>query len=206
MRIASFALPVFVVLVPALALQVLAQTERPLRIENEAHHFAFTVMQDSLVTYEDGGDGFYAIYNSHGGGKGTQPDYGLIVYGADSHRFSSEEAEAAGFGSGGEVVKSAIEFAEQAGWQAAYAAQMELHGRGQGGTAAVTMADGAGLDVPFYQWSVVAGMKRAHALTYVLLHGDSFVHVQVESSQELSASDVAWLTTKLELLEAADAG
>lgn len=180
-----------------------AQTDTALRVENQRHNFAYTVMENSLLTYEQAGDGFSAIYNSKGGGKGTHPDYGLLVYGAASHLFSTKEAVVAGLVPPVETRINAVDLGSQEVWQAIYAAQMNLHGREQSGIATVTGVDGKSVSIPYYQWSQTSGLKTAHALTYVVLHGASFIHVQVESADALSKADTAWVTTKLELLEPA---
>ena len=178
-----------------------AQTDTTLRVENGRHSFAFTVMENSLVTYEQAGDGFSAIYNSQGGGKGTRPDYGLLVYGAAGHLFSTKEAIAAGFDPPVATVLTAVGQDSQEAWQAIYSAQMKLHGREQSGLATVTGVEGKTFKIPCYSWSQTIGLKTAHALTYVVLHGSSFIHVQVESSRPLAQADLIWVTSKLELLD-----
>ncbi len=178
-----------------------AQTDAPLDVNIERHNFNFTVMESSLVTYESAGEGFSAIYNSEGGGKGTHPDFGLLVYGASSHLFSTKEAVAAGLVPPVESRVKAMDIDSQQTWQAMYSAQMEMNGRKQSGVATVTGTDGKAFEVPYYIWSQTVGLRTAHALTYVVLHEGAFIHVQVESSEPLSEGNKDWVISKLELVE-----
>lgn len=185
----------------AYAVTALAQTDAPTRVENARHHFAFTVEANSLVTYPENGDGFSCIHNPQGGGKGTQADYGLLVYGSPKYHITADEAKAAKLDPSSEQTLSVSDVKTNTRWTDIFKAAMSAHGWAPAGEASVKVVDGATLKAPYFIWSTTRGAKTHYALMYVLIHSDSFITVQVESSRPLSKAQVAWFTGKLELLK-----
>jgi hypothetical protein len=172
-------------------------------VENARYGFAFTVETNSLVTYPENGDGFSCIHNPQGGGKGTQADYGLLVYGSPKYHITADEAKAAKLDPPIEQTLSVDDVKTSTRWNDIFKAAMSAHGWTPAGEATVKVVDGATLKAPYFIWSTTKGAKTHHALMYVLIHGDSFITVQVESSRPLSPAQVAWFTNKLELLKLA---
>lgn len=181
----------------------LAQTDAPTRAENERHHFAFTFEANSLVVYPKDGDGFSCIHNPQGGGKGTQPDYRLLVYGSPKYVISADAAKAAKLNPPSEQTLSVDDVKTNTRWNDIFKAVMSVDGRTPAGEAIVSVANGPSLKVPYYIWSATIGAKTRYALMYVLIHGDSFITVQVESGRPLNKTQEAWFTSKLELLKIA---
>ena len=183
------------------ALTALAQTDAPTRVVNPRYSFAFTVEANSLVTYPENGDGFSCIHNPQGGGKGTQADYGLLVFGSPMYTITADEAKAAKLDPPEEQTLSVDDVKTNARWNDIFKAAMSAHGWTPAGEATVKVVDGATLKAPYFIWSTTKGAKTHHALMYVLIHGDAFITVQVESSRPLSKAQEAWFASKLELLK-----
>jgi hypothetical protein len=187
----------------ACALSALAQTDAPTRVENPRYGFAFTVEANSLVTYPENGDGFSCIHNPQGGGKGTQADYGLLVFGSPMYMVTADEAKAAKLDPPTEHTLTVDDVKTNTRWDEIFTAAMSSHGWKPAGDASVKVVDGATLKTPYFIWNTMKGAKTHYALMYVLIHEDAFVTVQVESSRPLSKAQVEWFTNKLELLKSA---
>jgi hypothetical protein len=182
------------------ALAVLAQVEEATRVDNARYHFAFTVEANTLVTYPENGDGFSGVHNPSGAVKGSQPDYGILVYGTQGHLVSKKEAEALGLTPPDEQVLMPDDVKTNERLQEIVKTCNKLAKLEPAGTATVKLPDGTKLSVPYYKWSKTAGAKTHYALAYKVLHGDGFINVQVEGSKPFSKAMEQWLTTKLELL------
>ncbi|HES58298.1 MAG TPA: hypothetical protein ENO21_02600 [Firmicutes bacterium] len=194
----------FSLLSVALAFGASAQTEAPLVVENELYAFEFTVEQDSVVTYREGGTGFTCVHNSAGGAAGYEPDYGLVVFGRDTYGLSAAEARATGLGQQ-EVQFGLDDVDSQQALDKLITAQMKVHERGPAGYARVTDPGGGVFDVPYFTWQRTVGPVTHHALMYVTRHATGFILVQVESTSPLTGDRLAWLTGKLVLRESAGA-
>ena len=182
------------------ALVAIAQVTEATRVENDRYAFAYTVEANSLVTYPENGDGFSAIHNPAGATKGTQPDYGMLVYGTQGHLISKKEAEALGLEPAEEQVLMPDDLGTNERLQEIVKVTNELAELKPAGNASVKMPDGTTLAVPYYKWSKSIGVKTHYALAYKVLHGDGFINVQVEGSRPFSKQIEGWVTTKLELL------
>ena len=179
-----------------------AQTESPVDVDNELYAFSFTVEQDSIITYREGGTGFTCVHNSSGGVKGSEPDYGLVVFGRESWGLSAEEARGLGLGDGSKtVLLSLADVDSQSALDKLITAQMAVHERKPAGQARITQADSSTVEVPYFTWQRTVGVTTHHALMYVARHETGFILVQVESSSPLSAARLAWMTSKLTLSE-----
>lgn len=179
---------------------VFAQTDAPTRVENARYSFAFTVEANCFVTYPENGDGFSCIHNPQGGGKGTKPDYGLLVYGSPMYSITADEAKAAKLEPPEEQVLAVDDVKTSARWNDIFKAAMSAHGWSPAGEATIKVEDGPSLKVPYYTWSTQRQTKTAYALMYVLIYGNSFITVQAESQRPFSKAQEAWFTSKLELL------
>ncbi len=169
-------------------------------MENGRYDFAFTVEANCLVTYPENGDGFSCIHNAQGGGKGTKPDYGLLVFGSPMYMITAEEAKAAKLDPPEEHTLTVDDVKTSARWNEIFKAAMSAHGWAPAGDATVKVAGGPSIKVPYYSWSMKKGAKTGYALMYVLIHGDAFVTVQVEGQRPFSKAQEAWFVSKLELL------
>lgn len=181
----------------ALASAALAQTTAPQRVENEAHHFAYTCEAGAYITYRDSGNGFTCLHKRRAGVAGDC-DYGLLVFGSPDYSMSEEGAEAAA--KDGKLPTATSPTNTQEKLNALVAIDMQALGRQYGGEAQVTQPDGKQAKVPYYTWSQRAGSKTHYALMYVVLHGTSFIAVQLEASAALSPAQTAQFTQSLELL------
>jgi hypothetical protein len=197
-RVACTATVLGVLLLPALAP---AQTDQPTRVENARYSVAFTVEANCFVTYPENGDGFSAIHNSQGGGKGTQADYGLLVYGSPMYTLTADEAKAAKLSPPEETTLAVDDVKTSTRWNELFKAAMSAHGWSPAGEAAVKVEGGPSQKAPYFTWSRTVGPKTHYALMYVLIHGDAFITVQAESSRPFSKAQEAWFTSKLELLQ-----
>lgn len=198
MRIASSVILIAMLVLTALA--AYAQVTQATRVENERYLFAFTVEANSLVTYPENGDGFSVIHNPAGAVKGTQPDYGLLVYGNMGHLVNKKEAEALGLDPAEEQVLMPDDVVTNDRLQEIIRVTNELAGNKPAGNATVKLPDGKTINVPYYTWSKTVGAKTHYALAYQVLHDGGFINVQAEGSKPFSKSVETWLTTKLELL------
>jgi hypothetical protein len=162
---------------------------------------AFTVEKNSLVTYAKNSDGFSCIHNPQGGGKDTEPDYGLLVYGGYYYSLTASEAEAASLEPPEETLLSVEDVVSQARLDEIIMAAMGVHKREPAGWAYYQLSDGSKAQTPFYIWGKSIAGKTRYALMYVVIHGDAFIHVKVESPKPFTKKQVAWFSSKLELLE-----
>ena len=192
-------LAVSVLLLALAALPALAQTDEPTRAENEKYFFAFTVEANCFVTYPEGGDGFSAIHNPQGGGKGTQADYGLLVFGSPYYKFTDAEKAAIKLDLGTDGMLSVSEVKTNARFSEIFEAAMATHGWNPIGDATIKVEDGPSQKVPYFSWSQAAKGKTHYALMYVVMHGDAFITVQVEGSRPFTKAQTEWFITKLEL-------
>ncbi len=197
MRIATTIIVCAVLALSALA--AYAQVEEATRVANARYCFAFTVEANSLVEYPENGDGFKAVHNPAGAVKGTQPDYGLLVYGTMGHLVSKKEAEALKLDPPDEQVLMAEDVGTNDRLQEIMQVTNGLAGLKSAGNATVKTPDGKTLSVPYYTWSKTIGAKTHYALAYQVLHGGGFINVQAEGSKPFSKAVEQWLTTKLEL-------
>lgn len=179
----------------------LAQTDEPTTIEVGRYFFSFTVESNSIVTYPENGDGFSCVHNPAGGGSGTQADYGLLAYGTMMHLLSTREAEAAALDPPQETLLEAAELPDNDRWQEIYEAQMKAKGIMAAGQATIQVQGSDPLSIPYFSWAQTSRGKTHYALTYVVIHGEAFIHVQVEANQPFTEQQLDWFTTKLTLLE-----
>ena len=192
-----------VILFAALALMAVAayaQVTEDTRVENARYLFAFTVQANTLVQYPENGDGFSGIHNPSGAVKGTQPDYGILVYGNMGHLVSKKEAEALGLEPAEEQVLMPDDVVTNDRLQEIIRVSNDLAGLEPAGNAAVKLPGGGTLSVPYYTWSKTVGVKTHYALAYQVLYDGGFINVQAEGSKPFSKANLQWLTTKLELL------
>lgn len=183
------------------ALPAWAQVEEPTRVTNDLFRFAYTFEANSLVSYEEGGNGFNCIHNPQGGGKGTAADYGMQVFGGVVMTFSKDEAAAAKLDPPEATTLTAAEIRNNTRLSELMKAAMGAHERQSAGDAVIKVEDGSTVKVPYFTWSKTAAGKTHFALMYVVLHGDTFINVQVESTRPFSKAQEQWFTTKLELLK-----
>lgn len=179
----------------------LAQTDAPTRVENSRNRFAFTVETNCLVTYQENGDGFSCIHNPQGGGKGTKPDYGLLVYGSPMYTITADEAKAAKLEPPTEQTLSVDDVKTNARWNEIFKAAMSAHGWAPAGEATLKVEGGPTMKTPYYSWTQTLHNKTGYALMYVVIHGDVFITVQAESSRPFTKAQETWFTAKLELLK-----
>jgi hypothetical protein len=182
------------------ALAALAQVSEATKVENARYSFSFTVEANSLVTYPENGDGFSAIHNPAGAVKGTQPDYGILVYGTMGHLVNKKEAEALKLTPAEEQVLMPDDVGTNERLQEIVRVSNSLAKLEPAGTATVKLPDGKTLSAPYYTWKKTVGATTHYALAYVVLHDSGFINVQVEGSKPFSKQLEQWLTTKLELL------
>jgi len=190
-------LAVLIVLMSAVA--AYAQVEEPTEVVNDSYHFSFTVEEGTLVTYEEGGIGFDAVHNPQGGGKGTQPDYGMRVYAGVHYYFTTDMAVAAKLDPPEETFLSTTDVVNNTRFSELMKAAMSVYDRKPAGDAVVQVEEGASIKVPYFTWSRTVGVKTAYAMMYSVVHGDHFITVQVEGSRPFSNRQVEWFTTKLAL-------
>jgi hypothetical protein len=195
-----------VTLVAALALAILAtpalaQVTEPTGVVNGRFSFTFIVEPGCLVTYPENGDGFSAIHNPEGGGKGTQADYGLIVYGGFFYRFTEEMAAAAKLDPPEETMLSVEDISNNTRFNELMKAAMSVFERESAGDAVVQVENGSSIKVPYFTWSRTVGTKTHYGLMYSVIHGDAFVTVQAESNRPFTKPQLTWFTTQLELNE-----
>lgn len=182
------------------ALPALAQITERTRVENARYAFAFTFEAGSLVTYPENGDGFSVIHNSEGGGKGTKPDYGLLVYGTQGHLVSKKEAEAIGLVPAEEQVLMPGDVPTNARLQEIMVVTNGLAGTEPAGDATVKLPGGKAASAKYFMWSRTVGSRTHYALAYVVRHDTGFIHVQAESSRPISKQQERYFTSQLELL------
>lgn len=177
------------------ACSAVAQTTSPQRVVNENHHFAYTVEAGAFISMRKGGNGFSAIHKPRSAGDAA---YGLLVFGSPDYSMSEQGAAAAR--EAGKLPTRNAPVNTQDRLNELVAIDMNALGRKQEGSAEVRLADGKTLGVPVYSWTEGSGNRQRYALMYVVLHGESYIAVQVESQGPLSAARIALLTTGLELL------
>jgi len=188
-------------LILVLSYTALAQLGEPTFVVNDRHQFAYTVQSNTIVEYEHGGDGFKCIHNASGGGEGTEPDYGLLVYGKEYYGLNAKEAEAAGYDPPEIQVLTVEDVGDTAALNEIIRKAMQDYDLEPVGDASVRLPDGRVMKVPYYKWSQTMRGVTRYALEYAVVHNDSFVRVQVESSYLLSSDQEEWLIGKLELLQ-----
>jgi len=185
----------------AAAAAAFAQVAEPTRVVNDVYHFAYTVDANSLVTYEEGGNGFSCIHNPAGGGKGTTPDYGMQVFAGPVMKLTAEEAKLAKLEPPVATVLAGADVGDNTRMGEIMKGAMAAHERQPAGEATVKVEGGSGVKAPYFTWSKTAAGKTHYALMYVVVHGDYFINVQVEASRPLTKAQEQWFTTKLELLK-----
>lgn len=179
-----------------LSLPAIAQTTEAQRVVNETHHFAFTVEAGSFITLRKGGNGFSAIHKPRGAGDTA---YGVLVFGSPDYALSDTGTAAAR--EAGKLPTRNSPVNSQERLDELVAIDMQALGREESGAASVKLPDGGTLSVPVYAWTQGSGSRQRHAIMYVVLHGTSYVAVQVEASSPLSSAQIKLLTQSLELLE-----
>lgn len=185
----------------SLAAQARAQVDEPTEVVNDEFHFAFTVEGGSFVAYPEDGNGFKCIHNPAGGGPGTQPDYGMLVFGGYLYVLSAEQAAAAKLDPPEETVLTTADVHNNTRFSDLVKGAMSAYDREPAGEAVIGVEGGSSIRVPYFVWSRTVGTQTKHALMYSVVHGDGFVNVQVESSRPFTKQQIAWFTTKLRLLE-----
>jgi hypothetical protein len=186
-------------IVCVVSVQAWAQTDKPERVSVPRYSVAFTVESNCLVTYPENGDGFSCIHNSQGGGKGTKADYGLLCFGSPFYNFTDKEIAAIKMDLGGDKMLEVSEVKTNTRFAEVMKAAMGTHSWKPAGEATIKVEGGPSLKMPYFSWSTQKAGKTHHALMYVVMHGDAFITVQVESSKPFSKPQVEWFTTKLEL-------
>ena len=176
-----------------------AQVEEPTEVVNDDYHFSFVVEAGTLVTYEEGGVGFDGIHNPSGGGKGTQPDYGLHVFAGAHYYFNAEMARAAKLDPPEETLLTVADATNNTRFNELMKAAMSVYDREPAGEAVIQVEEGSSIKVPYFTWSRTVGARTAYALMYSVIHGDHFITVQAEGSRPFSGRQLDWLTTNLNL-------